>query len=70
MDISKNEKWCVDHASEAFEIAVKQGMIKHDLTVAEYQDWKRKSVAVAEKFEKEVGDFGKKLVQYAIEAGK
>ena len=70
MDRARNEKWTPKHAEECFEVATKNGMIRHELTREEYQGWKKAARKVHEEYVDMAGDFGKRLLSYAEDAAK
>ncbi len=68
MTRARKEKWTEKHAKESFEIAIKNGMVRHIVTPEEYKEWKRSSKAVEAGYLEIAGEVGEKLLECAREA--
>ena len=69
MAASRKEKWLERSADEYFDITLQNGVPKYVLNEEEYKAWKKKADAVTKAFEASLGDSGKTLIKYAVEAG-
>jgi TRAP-type C4-dicarboxylate transport system substrate-binding protein len=53
VDRGRTEKWIPKHAEECFEIVIKNGMIRYELTIEESRGWKNAAKKVHKEYVEE-----------------